>query len=173
MLWYSNAISASTINYQDNCRPPGSLQLPLVASRSLTVSGEVYFWWSITLDRGVLSSSISNIIAEYSTAGGKTPFWICHRPGTVALREIRRYQKSTELLIRKLPFQRLVGQRKKIFFFKYFLFEEISWLDWNVTTKQSSTYPSSRCVRLPRTSKLTWGSSLLQSELFRKLLKPI
>ena len=32
------------------------------------------------------------------------------RPGTVALREIRRYQKSTELLIRKLPFQRLVRQ---------------------------------------------------------------
>ncbi|KAK4055833.1 histone H3.1 [Microbotryomycetes sp. JL221] len=29
------------------------------------------------------------------------------RPGTVALREIRRYQKETELLIRKLPFQRL------------------------------------------------------------------
>ena len=32
------------------------------------------------------------------------------RPGTVALREIRRYQKSTELLIRKLPFQRLVRE---------------------------------------------------------------
>ena len=30
-----------------------------------------------------------------------------YRPGTVALREIRKYQKSTELLIRKLPFQRL------------------------------------------------------------------
>ena len=29
-------------------------------------------------------------------------------PGTVALREIWCYQKSTELLIRKLPFQRLV-----------------------------------------------------------------
>ena len=27
------------------------------------------------------------------------------RPGTVALREIRRYQNSTELLIRKLPFR--------------------------------------------------------------------
>eukprot|EP00804_Cyclotella_cryptica_P005795 CCRYP_000110-RA/>CCRYP_000110-RA protein AED:0.25 eAED:0.25 QI:0/-1/0/1/-1/0/1/0/71 len=27
-------------------------------------------------------------------------------PGTVALREIRKYQKSTDLLIRKLPFQR-------------------------------------------------------------------
>ena len=31
-----------------------------------------------------------------------------YRPGTVALREIRRYQKSTDLLIRKLPFQHLV-----------------------------------------------------------------
>ena len=33
-----------------------------------------------------------------------------YRPGTVALREIRRYQKSTELLIRKLPFNRLVRE---------------------------------------------------------------
>ena len=33
-----------------------------------------------------------------------------YRPGTVALREIRRYQKSTELLLRKLPFQRLVRE---------------------------------------------------------------
>jgi histone H3 len=33
-----------------------------------------------------------------------------YRPGTAALREIRRYQKSTELLIRKLPFQRLVRE---------------------------------------------------------------
>jgi len=44
-----------------------------------------------------------------SGAGGvKKP----HRylPGTVALREIRRYQKSTKLLIRKLPFQRLVRE---------------------------------------------------------------
>ena len=30
------------------------------------------------------------------------------RPGTVALREIRRYQKSADLLIRKAPFQRVV-----------------------------------------------------------------
>ena len=29
------------------------------------------------------------------------------RPGVVALREIRKYQKSTDLLIKKLPFQRL------------------------------------------------------------------
>ena len=33
-----------------------------------------------------------------------------YRPGTVALREIRRYQKSTELLLLKLPFQRLCRQ---------------------------------------------------------------
>jgi histone H3 len=33
-----------------------------------------------------------------------------YRPGTVALREIRRYQKSTELLMRKRPFMRLVRE---------------------------------------------------------------
>ena len=33
-----------------------------------------------------------------------------YRPGTVALREIRKYQKTTDLLIRKLPFQRLVRE---------------------------------------------------------------
>ena len=33
-----------------------------------------------------------------------------YRPGTVALREIRRYQKSTDLLIRKAPFGRVVRE---------------------------------------------------------------
>ena len=33
-----------------------------------------------------------------------------YRPGTVALREIRKYQKSTDLLIRKTPFMRLVRE---------------------------------------------------------------
>ncbi|CAH8390296.1 unnamed protein product [Eruca vesicaria subsp. sativa] len=33
-----------------------------------------------------------------------------HRPGTMALREIRRYQNSTVTLIQKLPFQRLVKE---------------------------------------------------------------
>ena len=32
------------------------------------------------------------------------------RPGTVALREIRKYQKSTQLLIKKAPFMRLVRE---------------------------------------------------------------
>ena len=43
-----------------------------------------------------------------TTGGVKRPYR--YRPGTVALREIRRFQKSTELLIRKLPFQRLVKE---------------------------------------------------------------
>ncbi|PGG97894.1 histone H3 [Polytolypa hystricis UAMH7299] len=46
--------------------------------------------------------------AAPSTGGVKKPHR--YKPGTVALREIRRYQKSTELLIRKLPFQRLVRE---------------------------------------------------------------
>jgi len=33
-----------------------------------------------------------------------------YRPGVVALREIRRYQKSSDLLIQKLPFQRMVRE---------------------------------------------------------------
>lgn len=48
------------------------------------------------------------------TGGVRSFLTVCacvsYRPGTVALREIRRYQKSTELLIRKLPFQRLVRE---------------------------------------------------------------
>ncbi|XP_065570350.1 histone H3-like [Artemia franciscana] len=46
-----------------------------------------------------------------ATRGVKKPHR--YRPGTVALREIRHYQgcqKSTKLLIRKLPFQRLVRE---------------------------------------------------------------
>jgi histone H3 len=43
-----------------------------------------------------------------ATGGVKKPRR--NRPGILALREIRRYQKSTELLIRKLPFQRLVRE---------------------------------------------------------------
>lgn len=47
-------------------------------------------------------------VAAAAPAGGarqKPHRW---RPGTGALREIRRYQKSTDLLLRKLPFCRLV-----------------------------------------------------------------
>jgi len=46
--------------------------------------------------------------SQPATGGVKKPHRF--RPGTVALREIRRYQKSTELLLRRLPFQRLVRE---------------------------------------------------------------
>ncbi|KAK9456261.1 histone-fold-containing protein [Dipodascopsis uninucleata] len=39
-----------------------------------------------------------------------------YKPGTVALREIRKYQKSTDLLISKLPFARLVREVASEFF---------------------------------------------------------
>lgn len=39
-----------------------------------------------------------------------------YRPGTVALREIRQYQRSTDLLLLKLPFSRLV--RLLLFLFR-------------------------------------------------------
>jgi histone H3 len=44
------------------------------------------------------------------TAGGGVKKPHRYRPGTVALREIRRYQKSAELLLRKRPFGRLVRE---------------------------------------------------------------
>lgn len=43
-----------------------------------------------------------------ATGGTKKPHR--YRPGVAALREIRRYQKSTDLLIKKLPFQKLVRE---------------------------------------------------------------
>ena len=46
--------------------------------------------------------------ARNGSSGVKKPHR--YRPGTVALREIRRYQKSTDLLIRKAPFHRLVRE---------------------------------------------------------------
>lgn len=47
-------------------------------------------------------------VTKYKGGGLKKPHK--YRPGTVALREIRKFQKSTELLIGKMPFQRLVRE---------------------------------------------------------------
>jgi histone H3 len=46
--------------------------------------------------------------ASGSPTGMKKPHR--YRPGTVALREVRYYQKTTNPLIRKLPFQRLTRE---------------------------------------------------------------
>lgn len=56
---------------------------------------------------GRKSSKKATKAAGGSSGTKRTHRW---RPGTVALREIRKYQKSTELLIRKAPFQRLVRE---------------------------------------------------------------
>jgi hypothetical protein len=49
-----------------------------------------------------------NLGRHRSTGGIKKPQR--HRPGVLALREIRKFQRSTSLLIPKLPFQRLVKE---------------------------------------------------------------
>ena len=52
-----------------------------------------------------------------------------YRPGTVALREIRRFQKNTDVVIRKLPFQRLVQEiTQKLYPGRDLLFQSLSML---------------------------------------------
>ena len=50
------------------------------------------------------------------------------RPGTVALREIRKYQKSTDLLIQKAPLRRVVRQIVQEFKSAEFRFQESAML---------------------------------------------
>ena len=71
-----------------------------------------------TLRKSTGDKAPSKVVADFlaarkkkaakPTGGVKKPRR--HRPGTVAIREIRKYQKSVSLLIRKLPFQRLVRE---------------------------------------------------------------
>jgi len=55
-----------------------------------------------------------NLVADTTTLAGdprpapRKPHR--YKPGTTALREIRRYQRSTDLLLLKLPFSRLVRE---------------------------------------------------------------
>ncbi len=89
-------------------------------------------------------------VLQSTTGGVKKPHRF--RPGTVALREIRKYQKSTELLIRKLPFQRLVREIAQDF--------KVSWL-YNAPMPPYS-YP---------TTRPTFASSHPLSWLFKKLVR--
>ena len=61
--------------------------------------------WSGKVSRKQLLTTATKVPKQI-----KSPDRRRYRPGTVALREIRRYQKSTDLLLRKLPFQRLVRE---------------------------------------------------------------
>ena len=64
--------------------------------------------------RRIFTKNPSSLKAQRAAKKGKTgyskPKKQKFRPRTVALREIRKYQKSTDLLIRKLPFQHLVRE---------------------------------------------------------------
>jgi len=60
--------------------------------------------------RKQLASKAARKSAPSSSAAAGTKKAHRYKPGTVALREIRKFQKSTDLLIRKLPFQRLVRE---------------------------------------------------------------
>lgn len=58
---------------------------------------------------GLAPRALLEVRGRFMQGGGiKRPHRF--RPGTVALREIRRFQKSSELLIKKRPFQRLVRE---------------------------------------------------------------
>ncbi|KAF9763588.1 histone H3-like protein [Nosema granulosis] len=50
----------------------------------------------------------SKAVKKTVGSSAKTTHTRRFKPGTVALKEIRKYQKSTDLLIRKRPFQRIV-----------------------------------------------------------------
>ena len=59
--------------------------------------------------RQLMTAAARRSVAQTGAYGGvkKPRRW---RPGTVALRQIRRYQKSADMLLRKLPFQRLIRE---------------------------------------------------------------
>jgi len=108
-----------------------------------------------------------------STGGVKKPHR--YRPGTVALREIRRYQKSTELLIRKLPFQRLVREIAQDFKTDLrFQSAAIGALQVRIAIKFFSALSSWALftIRLLEISILTFFKSLEKAKAFHQILRP-
>ena len=69
-----------------------------------------------TSSKQISSNKVPRKLISNNTARKSAPIVLGikkpHRfhPGTIALREIRKFQKSTDLLIRKLPFQRVVRE---------------------------------------------------------------
>ena len=62
---------------------------------------------SRTKSTSVAKSAKKSNSKRAKAPGAKKFRW---RPGTVALRQIKKYQKTTDLLMRKAPFQRLVRE---------------------------------------------------------------
>jgi histone H3 len=59
---------------------------------------------------GCAGKTTPKTLAMAAGSGFVVPIKRRYRPGTKALREIRKYQKSTEFLLRRLPFQRLIRE---------------------------------------------------------------
>lgn len=102
----SSTSSSSTSSSSSSSTPPTASSSSTVPSQPLkiqafaTKSGETK-----TESKGTI-----NTLKRKRTAVTDEPKRRRYRPGTIALREIRRYQKNTDLLIRKKPFQRLVRE---------------------------------------------------------------
>ncbi|KAI4109504.1 MAG: hypothetical protein L6R37_000479 [Teloschistes peruensis] len=60
--------------------------------------------------RRVSGKSVGGVPKDRRRASSATTRKRRYKPGTLALKEIRRYQRSTDLLLRKLPFSRLVRE---------------------------------------------------------------
>ena len=94
------------------------------------------------------SQKISRKSAPVET-GVKKRRW---RPGTVAMREIKRYQKTTQLLMLKAPFQR---KSKECCYFSKRHFEKLELRTRNETSakrcdRSSRSYRRSHCFTVRR-----------------------
>uniref|UniRef100_A0A6N2KFN7 Uncharacterized protein n=1 Tax=Salix viminalis TaxID=40686 RepID=A0A6N2KFN7_SALVM len=70
---------------------------------SIALATRLVLWYCIMCFPPAIKATKAARKSALATGGVKKPHHF--RPGIVALREIRKYQKSTKLLIRKLPFQ--------------------------------------------------------------------
>ena len=107
--------------------------------------------------------TLSNAVGDTSTTTRKKQRY---RPGTVALREIRRYQKSTDLLIQKLPFARVVREVADDFITSVYAGGSGAGLRWQ----------SSAILALQEATEVSFGGliySTLCSILTRKLITGI
>jgi len=93
----------------DSCPPPTHTRKGTMARMKQTVprAGQIHQGSKRPpLGMGLATKKATR---KFAPVGGKQKPHR-YRPGTVALREIRRYQKCTDLLLRRLPFQRLVRE---------------------------------------------------------------
>ena len=122
--------------------------------------GPKYFIMKVTQERGT-----------WATGGLKRLHWF--HPGTVALREIRKFQMSVELQIRKLPFLCLVGEILQEFRFDFcltpatiFALQEAAqaFLVWLFEDTNSCAIHAKHITIMPRDMKLAlriWGISIM------------